>query len=78
MSNEIKMCNNCAWSSHAKDSDWQMYCVNVHVNKNNPYALSQQVFRGTDCSSARTGGWFAACGLKGKQWMMKNTTKDTK
>ena len=68
----IKLCKDCKWSQPDTHSSWNLRCVNVVVNKNDSWALASATFAGSDCRSERELRWFAACGIKGKQWEKKD------
>ena len=67
-------CKDCKWSWKLKDSDWEIRCLNPHVNANSSWALSCGTeISGTAASTERSDkSWFAKCGMKGKLWEPKD------
>lgn len=64
-----KLCRDCKWALDREEVT--VRCVNPVVNAADAYALScgRECFRGSSATSERMRvGWFAKCGMKGKQW----------
>lgn len=66
--NDPKFCKDCKYSKPADGSAWELRCHNPKVNKDDPWALSQQNTDGTNCSIERKlSAWFwNACSKSGK------------
>ena len=67
---EPVFCKDCKWAIPDGSASWSLRCINPKVNSKDSWALSsREITRGTDCNRERDRhGWFAACGIKGKQW----------
>lgn len=67
---QVKLCRDCRWHDSNERDRVSLRCINPEVNRKDEYALSSNKdFQGTSCTSERgRHGWFAACGMKGKQW----------
>jgi hypothetical protein len=67
---EPVFCKDCKWAIPDGNASWNLRCINPKVNSPDSWALSsRERIRGTDCHSERgRRGWFAACGINGKQW----------
>jgi hypothetical protein len=67
---EPVFCKDCKWAIPDGNASWNLRCINPKVNSQDSWALaSRGQTRGTDCHTERArSSWFAACGIKGKQW----------
>ncbi len=64
-----KYCSDCKHSAPEVNSEWNLRCLNKHVNARDEWALAAtKIGKGTSCSSERARGYFSACGRRGAQW----------
>jgi hypothetical protein len=70
MSKEPVFCKDCKFAIPDGNASWGLRCINPRVNSEDSWALSSMsATRGTDCNTERSKrGWFAVCGIRGKQW----------
>lgn len=71
------LCKDCKHSNPQKGSDWNLLCLNPVVNADDPWALSRASVSdsGSSCREERQRKWLAPCGMSGKLWELKLTSK---
>lgn len=69
---EIKLCRECKWSEPEANSEWNLRCQHVTVNRHDAWALASTVVgRGVSCHTERDKKWPAKCGMRGALWELK-------
>jgi hypothetical protein len=74
MKRPIVFCSNCQHGKPDPNATWNLRCHNPEVNRADGWALGSpySAGRGTECTTERRKtGWFAVCGIKGKQYEEK-------